>query len=330
MTITFQCRNCRATHHAKADHAGQHAKCPKCGEGLIVPHPTGAGESKTLPTPLLSVTCGCGKTLQARAEHAGKRARCPACGAALRIPTLTAPRLVASPQPKQETPIMASAVKEHANDAIPAEVPQVVCPHCESVVPGDRVFCSVCRSSLAAKKRVRLDDVQVKSLGRSQMLLLGVSVSILTFVSLVLLLGLSCYLIGSGVTFLVCIVISFVWAPLVGLLLACRITGEEKPEINTAIKIIFSSGVSTLGARFAMAGVSASLADHPIIVWLLAWILAACAASPVFCLLLDVHFGKGMLIYTVYNIISAILFTLSVLAMGLLVGLIAATLGIGI
>jgi ribosomal protein S27E len=317
MSITFQCQSCRATHRAKAEHAGRRAKCPSCGEVLTVPHAAAngqspqsatvdaAGQPNTRP---LSVMCGCGKSFQARHEHAGRRATCPACGGVLTIPnaaTTESQTAVASlldeemgrtpsvsagagPTAKQEQVIVAAIAES------PAEK-RVVCPHCDSVVRGDGVMCSVCHLPLAMKKRESLKGGRSWSEGKWFSLLIT---TIATTVCAAVFLPLGLHTIGAIATFLVFTAMIF-WA---SVLLACGVFGEDLPDFATAGKLVAACMIMGGATRLAFAG--AGLAAGIL--------MPALVCAIVFCLLMDVPYVKGVLIYLVAMIFSFILTVVAV------------------
>ncbi len=102
MAIVVQCL-CGKTLKAPDSGAGQRAKCPHCGEHLVIPsRPSRAepasqeeraevSESRTSTNRTDKLTvglkCECGKVLHVRADLAGRRIECPQCSSTLIIPT---------------------------------------------------------------------------------------------------------------------------------------------------------------------------------------------------------------------------------------------------
>jgi ribosomal protein S27E len=74
MDMKTKC-NCGAILKAKEELAGKQAKCPKCGNAVLIPKP-----------PSISVTCSCGQIMKAKASLAGKRVQCPTCKQPVDIP----------------------------------------------------------------------------------------------------------------------------------------------------------------------------------------------------------------------------------------------------
>ena len=74
MDIKTPCK-CGAILKAKTELAGKQAKCPKCGDAVLIPKPDS-----------IRLTCSCGQTIQAKASLAGKRVSCPTCKQPLDIP----------------------------------------------------------------------------------------------------------------------------------------------------------------------------------------------------------------------------------------------------
>lgn len=72
-----QCK-CGAILNAKEEFAGKHAKCPKCGDTILIPKPSS-----------MRLTCSCGQVVQAKASLAGKRVKCPTCSQPIDVPSVT-------------------------------------------------------------------------------------------------------------------------------------------------------------------------------------------------------------------------------------------------
>jgi DNA-directed RNA polymerase subunit RPC12/RpoP len=70
-----QCK-CGAILNAKEELAGKQAKCPKCGETILIPKPSS-----------MRLTCSCGQVVQAKASLAGKRVKCPTCSQPIDVPS---------------------------------------------------------------------------------------------------------------------------------------------------------------------------------------------------------------------------------------------------
>jgi hypothetical protein len=90
MNIHFECGRCRSTHRAKAEHAGRRAKCPKCGQILMIPRAGGVsrGESPARPvqTPVANTAsspmrpcafCGALAPVDASCPHCGHKPQMP-------------------------------------------------------------------------------------------------------------------------------------------------------------------------------------------------------------------------------------------------------------
>lgn len=71
-----QCK-CGAILNAKEELAGKQAKCPKCGDTILIPKPSS-----------MRLTCSCGQVVQAKASLAGKRVKCPTCNQPIDIPNV--------------------------------------------------------------------------------------------------------------------------------------------------------------------------------------------------------------------------------------------------
>jgi DNA-directed RNA polymerase subunit RPC12/RpoP len=71
-----QCK-CGAILNAKEELAGKQAKCPKCGDTILIPKPSS-----------MRLTCSCGQVVQAKASLAGKRVQCPTCNQPIDIPNV--------------------------------------------------------------------------------------------------------------------------------------------------------------------------------------------------------------------------------------------------
>jgi DNA-directed RNA polymerase subunit RPC12/RpoP/uncharacterized membrane protein len=70
-----QCK-CGAILNAKEELAGKQAKCPKCGDTILIPKPSS-----------MRLTCSCGQVVQAKASLAGKRVKCPNCSQPIDVPS---------------------------------------------------------------------------------------------------------------------------------------------------------------------------------------------------------------------------------------------------
>jgi DNA-directed RNA polymerase subunit RPC12/RpoP len=70
-----QCK-CGAILNAKEELAGKQAKCPKCGDTILIPKPSS-----------MRLTCSCGQVVQAKASLAGKRVKCPTCSQPIDVPS---------------------------------------------------------------------------------------------------------------------------------------------------------------------------------------------------------------------------------------------------
>ena len=77
MDIKTQCK-CGAILKANTELAGKQAKCPKCGDAVLIPKPDS-----------IRLTCSCGQIIQAKASLAGKRVKCPTCSQPVDIPNTT-------------------------------------------------------------------------------------------------------------------------------------------------------------------------------------------------------------------------------------------------
>lgn len=75
MDIKTQCK-CGAILKANTELAGKQAKCPKCGDAVLIPRPDS-----------IRLTCSCGQMIQAKASLAGKRVKCPTCKQPVAIPS---------------------------------------------------------------------------------------------------------------------------------------------------------------------------------------------------------------------------------------------------
>lgn len=75
MDIKTQCK-CGAILKANTELAGKQAKCPKCGDAVLIPKPDS-----------IRLTCSCGQMIQAKASLAGKRVKCPTCKQPVAIPS---------------------------------------------------------------------------------------------------------------------------------------------------------------------------------------------------------------------------------------------------
>ena len=75
-----QCK-CGAILNAKEELAGKQAKCPKCGDTILIPKPSS-----------MRLTCSCGQVVQAKASLAGKRVKCPTCNQPIDIPNVNGAR----------------------------------------------------------------------------------------------------------------------------------------------------------------------------------------------------------------------------------------------
>ncbi len=75
--IKFACSKC-GKHIAVDDkHAGKKAKCPGCGEAVVVPGPSTA----------IKFSCAaCGHTIKVPESYAGKKGKCQKCGAVNVVP----------------------------------------------------------------------------------------------------------------------------------------------------------------------------------------------------------------------------------------------------
>ena len=77
MDIKTQCK-CGAILKANTELAGKQAKCPKCGDAVLIPKPDS-----------VRLTCSCGQIIQAKTSLAGKRVKCPTCSQPVDIPNAT-------------------------------------------------------------------------------------------------------------------------------------------------------------------------------------------------------------------------------------------------
>lgn len=77
MDIKTQCK-CGAILKANTELAGKQAKCPKCGDAVLIPKPDS-----------VRLTCSCGQIIQAKTSLAGKRVKCPTCSQPVDIPITT-------------------------------------------------------------------------------------------------------------------------------------------------------------------------------------------------------------------------------------------------
>lgn len=82
MSIDSVC-SCGAKFRAKAELAGRHVNCPRCGQPFAVPM---AKVKPHVSTGKIRVACQCGKAFAANPDLAGKQLACPACGHALMVP----------------------------------------------------------------------------------------------------------------------------------------------------------------------------------------------------------------------------------------------------
>ncbi len=71
MTIEFHCEHCDKLLKTPDERAGLAAKCPGCGESIVVPAPSGAGDEFDIPSE------------DSRASASGTKA-CPMCGESIK------------------------------------------------------------------------------------------------------------------------------------------------------------------------------------------------------------------------------------------------------
>lgn len=83
MSIRFQHR-CGHTVKAPAEMAGKKAKCPHCGEQLVVP--SGEERPQTAGEPIRVACASCGSKLRVPAAARGTSGECPKCGATVSVP----------------------------------------------------------------------------------------------------------------------------------------------------------------------------------------------------------------------------------------------------
>jgi hypothetical protein len=306
MSITFQCQNCRATQYAKAEHAGRRASCRKCGQALEIPGtPRGSvvgDPPRATPdaTPLLLVTCTCGKRFQARSEHAGAQATCPACRKPLTVSVSAIEVGEAVPGPASarrggpQPPSSVSLAEGKAASPSDQSTETVVCRNCGSLVRTDTMWCSVCHLPHSVAERVSAADDHDQVQSKWLPLIVGVAVTVVASAILF-------YFTTNSVAMTV---VSFgcgaaiLW---ISLHVACAIVGVESPDLSTGGKLVASCMLTggVIFFAFSRAGIVA------------ACVMPALVCAVFFCLLLDVHYHRAALIYVVTMILNVVLATIS-------------------
>lgn len=140
MAIQVKCK-CGKGFAVKDEMQGKKAKCPACGEILVIGHKTPAAPATS---GAISVTCPCGKAISAPAKLAGKQVKCPGCGKPLTVPTGTAK----SKDPND----LSDLLDEIGYDQ---EKTKDSCPECSATLTPNAVLCVACGYNLETGKKLK-------------------------------------------------------------------------------------------------------------------------------------------------------------------------------
>jgi uncharacterized paraquat-inducible protein A len=176
---------CGAKINAPARAVGRKARCPKCGDHIVVqaapgPAPTELPAAATMAT--IKVRCDCGARLAAPARAVGRTAKCPRCQRPIEISAADEPLRLAPHGPRAAIGALLERVADGAAGLL--SVPHgartgvetgaasaakfATCSSCGQVFPGNTLICIECGINIKTARLVNAcgGDVISAVLGR--------------------------------------------------------------------------------------------------------------------------------------------------------------------